>query len=822
METLRQDIRFGLRTLLKRPGFTLVAVLTLALGIGANSAIFSVVNAVVLRPLPYGAPERLVALWGNLNQKGFEELELSAPEFVDFRQRGAHVFEDVAAYSQGGFNLTGAGEPERIQGAYATASLFSTLGVAPLKGRAYTEEEDRPGSNDVIVISHSLWQRRFGGDLSVVGKSITLDGRPNTVVGVMPADFHFPDKDTDIWKPAAFDADLLSPNNRGSHFLNAVARLKPGFTTARAGEEVAALARAQGQENANNYPRGFGASVRPLDEEVVGPSVRTSLFVMLGAVGLVLLIACANVANLLLARAASRRKEVAVRTALGAGRARIMRQLLTESVMLALAGGAVGIVLALWGVDLLVALAPEGTPRVAEVGLDARVVGFTFGVSLLTGVIFGLVPALYSSKVDLNESLKEGGRGGTEGASRGRLRGLLVVGEFALALVLLAGAGLLVKSFTRVLEESPGFDSRGVLTMRLVLSQSKYNGYDQHRAFYSNLFTRLRQLPGVEAVGANNLLPLNGSGGSRGFLIEGRPVPQGQSHPEEQLRFITPGYFEAMRVPLLRGRDFEDRDVTGQTRVAVVSRSMAERHWPGEEAIGKRFAYANIRRGSEHQPEWIEIVGIVGDIKHRGLDLESKPEIYVPVYQPLFTNRPTPPLSLYVAVRTSGDPAALASSVRREVAAVDPEQPLANVRTMEERLAESVAQRRFNMTLLGVFACVALVLAGVGVYGVMAYAVARRTHEIGVRVALGAQRSDVVRLVLRQGMWLALAGVGVGVAGAYAATRLMTGLLYGVSPTDPLTFLGVSALLTAAALLACLVPARRATKVDPMVALRYE
>jgi putative ABC transport system permease protein len=822
METLRQDVRFGLRTLRKRPGFTLVAVLTLALGIGANSAIFSVVNAVVLRPLPYAAPERLVALWGNLNQKGFEEVELSAPEFADFRARGAHVFEDAAAYYEGGFNMTGAGEPERVRGVYATAGLFSTLGVAPLKGRAYTAEEDRPGSNDVVVISHSLWRRRFNSDPAVAGKSVMLDGRACTVVGVMPADFRFPDNDTDIWKPAAFDADLLSPNNRGSHFMSAVARLKPGFDAGRAGEEVAALARAQGEENPNSYPRGFGASIRPLAEEVVGRSVRTSLFVMLGAVGLVLLIACANVANLLLARAASRRKEVAVRTALGAGRARIMRQLMTESVLLSLAGGAAGLVLALWGVDLLVALAPEGTPRVGEVGLDARVVAFTFGVSLLTGVVFGLAPALHASKVDLNESLKEGGRGSGEGAGRGSLRGLLVVGEFALALVLLAGAGLLVKSFSRVLGESPGFDARGVLTMRLVLPQTKYRSYEEHRAFYSNLFGRLRALPGVEAVGANNLLPLNGNGGSRTFLIEGRPVPPGQPKPEEQLRFVTPGYFASLRVPVLRGRDFDERDVQSAPRVAVVTRAMAERHWPGEEAVGKRIAYAGIARGQEQRPEWIEVVGVVGDVRHRGLDLESKPEIYVPVYQPLFSNRPVPPLSLYVAVRTSGDAGALAASVRREVAAVDPEQPVANVRTMEERLAESVAQRRFNMTLLGIFACVALVLAGVGVYGVMAYAVARRTHEIGIRVALGARRGDVLRLVLRQGMWLALAGVAAGLVGAYAATRLMSGLLYGVSPTDPLTFAGVAALLAAVGLLACLVPARRATKVDPMVALRYE
>jgi putative ABC transport system permease protein len=801
----------------KNRGLTTVAVVALALGIGANSAIFSVVNAVVLRPLPFKDSERLVQLWGDLRQTGFEELELSAPEFTDFRERGGAVFENVAAYSTQGFNFAGAGEPERIQGAEVTASLFPTLGVEPLKGRTFTEEEDRPGADNVVVISHALWERRFGSDPDIAGKQVALDGRAYTVVGVMPASFRFPDNDAEIWKPIAFDADLLSPNNRGSHFLLAVGRLRAGVPLARAQSEIGALASAVGSDNRQTYPRGFGAKIRLLQDELVG-GVRTSLFVLLGAVGLVLLIACANVASLLLARAASRRREMAVRTALGASRWRVVRQLLTESVMLALAGGLAGLLLALWGIDVLVSLAPAGTPRVEEIGLDAGVIIFTFGVSLLTGVLFGLAPALSASKTDLNESLKEGSRGSTEGPRRGRLRGLLVVAEFALALVLLASAGLLVKSFAKIQEVSTGFDPDGVLTMRLVLPEAKYKGYAEQRAFYETLFARLRALPGVEAVGANNLIPFGGGGGSRGFLIEGRPVPPGSPHPEEQLRFITSGYFDAMRIPVLRGRDFKESDVDGAPRVAVVSRAMAERHWPGEEAIGKRFAYSGLRPGTT--PEWIEIVGIVGDIKHRGLDIESKPEIYVPVYQPLFKGFRLP--ALYVGIRTTGDAASLAPSVRREVLAVDREQAISNMKTMRQRLAESVAQRRFNMTLLGLFAAVALMLAGVGVYGVMSYAVARRTHEIGVRVALGAQRGDVLSLVLRQGMKLTLAGVAVGLVGALAATRVMASMLYGISATDPLVFAGVAALLAAVALLACLVPARRATKVDPMVALRYE
>ena len=816
METLFHDVRFALRMLWQGRGFTVVAIIALALGIGANSAIFSVVNAIVLRPLPFADSARLVALWGNIHQEGLDELELSAPEFVDLRAR-TQTFEEMAAYSVQGFNLTGAGEPERIQGASVTASLFPLLGVAPQRGRTLRAEEDSPGRNQVVVISHALWQRRFGADPAVVGRAVLLDGQSSTVVGVMPPSFHFPDNDTDIWQPAAFDADLLSENNRGSHFLNVIARLRTGVTLAQAQQELNTVARALGAEHARNYPRGFDAKLRPLHEEIVG-DLRRPLLIIFGAVGLVLLIACANVANLSLARAAARGREMAVRAALGASRWRIVRQLLTESVLLALAGGMAGLLLALWGVDLLVSLAPVGTPRVAEIGLDLRVVAFTFAVAGTTGVLFGLVPALQASKTDLNETLKEGGKSVSDSPRRRRLRGTIVAAEFALTLVLLVGAGLLLKSFVRLQQVDPGFNPANVLTLRLVLPEAKYKTATEQHAFYDALFTRLRALPGVTAVGGNNLLPFVGAGGSRGFLIEGRPVPPGNPYPEEQLRFITPGYFAALSVPLLRGRDFNERDTEGAPPVAVVSRATAERYWPGQDAVGRRFAYSGIGPGST--PKWIEIVGIVGDVKHRTLEGAAKPAIYVSAYQPLFAGFRLP--SLYIALRTTGDPATFAAAVRREVAALDPEQPLASVKTMPTRLAESVAQRRFQLTLLGVFAALALVLAAVGIYGVMSYTVARRTHEIGVRLALGAQAGDVLRLVLTQAMLLALVGVGAGLAGALVAARLVASLLYGVSAYDPTVFAVVALLLTVVAFVASYIPARRATKVDPMVALRYE
>jgi putative ABC transport system permease protein len=812
MQSLISDLRYAVRVLFKSKALTAVALLTLALGIGVNSAIFSVVNAIVLRPLPYTRSQDLMVIWGNLHKPGLEEIEISALELRDFQQQ-CQAFDQIAAYSTDGFNLTGIDQPERLRGAGISANLFPTLGVQPQLGRNIAAEEDVYGNDRVVVLSYSLWQRRFGGDPSVVSRTIQLDGRTMNVVGVMPADFHYPDRETEVWIPLAFTPDLFEENNRGSHFLNVIARLKPGVTAAQAQADLDTVTARLSTEHTSTYRGGFSARVRALHEELVG-DLRRAMLVLLGAVGLVLLIACANVAHLRLASATSRYREFAIRAALGARRGRVVRQFLTESVLLSLVGGAIGLALAVWVVRALVLLMPKNTPRLEEIKLDYRVVLFTLGTSLLTGIIFGLAPAFQAAKTNLNDVLKEAGRSGGDTSRRLRLRNLLVISEFALSLVLLIGAGLMVKSLLRLQEVKPGFEPEHLLTMRLALPATKYENFNQSRAFFEQLFDRLDARPEVESVGAINLLPFGGGGGDRSFSIEDQPVAAGHARPDEQVRFVSPGYFHTMQIPLLSGRDFTRRDLPDTPPVAIVNNAFARKFWADGNAIGKRISF------SANNPKWYEIVGIVGNVKHRGLDIADSPELYIPAFQPLFADGNVP--SMYVAVRTVNEPSLTAGVMRSEVAAIDRDQPVSSLMTMDQRISDSVAPRRFNMFILGLFAALALVLAAIGIYGIMAFTVVQRTHEIGVRMALGASRSDVLKLVLRNGVTLALIGIVVGLVAAFAATRVLSSLLYDVSATDPLIFVIDAVLLAVAALLACYIPARRATKVDPLVALRYE
>ncbi len=813
MSSLLKDLRYALRTFLKRPGFTVVAVLTLALGIGANSAIFSVVNSIVLRPLPYKDASSLMVFWGNLHNNGLNEIELSAPELVDLQQQ-TKSFQNIAGYTIQGFNLSGLDQPERLRGALASANLFPTLGVNATLGRTFLKEEDQFERDQVVLLSHALWQRRFGSDPSIINKKITLDNQPVTVIGVMPAGFKFPEKDTELWKPLALSPELLTEDNRGSHFLNAVGRLAPNVTQAQAQADLDTVTARVTQDHKEIYRSGFSAAIRSMQDDKVGGSLRNALFILLAAVGLVLAVSCANVAHLLLANAASRQKEIAVRTALGASRFRIIRQFLTESLLLSSFGGLVGLTLATWGVRILVALIPKDTPRIEEITLDYRVVFFTLGVSILTGLLFGLAPALQAAKSDLNESLKEAGRGTGQSPARQRLRNALVVSEVALALVLLIGAGLMIKSLQRLHDMSPGFSPQQLMTMRIALPGSKYEKFSQGQAFFEELFDRLQARPEVKSVGAINLLPFGGGGGDRSFFIEGRTVSKHEESPDEQVRFISAEYFNAMEIPVLKGREFTPRDIDSAPAVMVVNQALAKKFWPNEEAIGKRISF------SMNEPKWYQIVGVVGNVKHRGLDTEEKPEIYVPFLQPLFRDGTVP--SMYVVVRTIGEPAAITGLLRNEVTAIDHDQPISSVLTMEQRISDSVAPRRFNMFLLTLFATLAVVLASVGIYGIMAFSVTQRTHEIGVRMALGARNSDVFRMVLKNGLLLTLLGVTLGLAVSFAATRLMTSLLFEVSATDPTIFFVDAILLVGVSLFACYIPARRATRVDPLEALRYE
>jgi putative ABC transport system permease protein len=796
-----QDLRYAIRRLAKSPGFALVAVGALALGIGANTAIFSVVNSVLLRPLPYPAPEQLVQLWESRPQQNMPRVEIAPHEFLAWADQ-CQSFQRLAATDVAQYNLTGRGEPERVTGALVTAGYFPLLGAAPAHGRAFLEEEDRPGSDNVVVLGHELWRSRFSSDPSVVGQTVSLDGVACTVVGVLPRGFRLPGGAA-LARPIAFGSeDRARP---GNHFLNVFGRLKDGVTLAQAEAEMAAVA-ARVEQSLGGTNVGHQVAVVSLHEQVVG-GARTSLLVLLGAVALVLLIACANVANLLLARAAARRREVAVRAALGASRWRIVRQLLAESLLLAGLGGALGLLLAVWGVDLLVGLDPTGVQRAGEVTLDWRVLAFTFGLSLVTGLLFGLAPALQASKADLVESLKEGGRSG-QGLARSRLRGALVVAEVALTLVLLVGAGLLLKSFGRLLAVDSGLDPHNVLTMDVALPPAKYAEPQRITAFYEQLLQEAAALPGVRAAGAVSVLPLAGDDNSNFVQIEGRaPLPPGQAMRAGR-RNVSVDYFRAIGIPVRRGRVFTPADTAEAQRVLVINEAMARSFFAGEDPVGQR-----VRTGDKSP--WVEVVGVVGDVRHRGLDVDTRPEMFFPQLQ-------TPSRQMTLVVRAAGDPEALAVPLRERVRAIDRDQPVGNVKTMEAWLSESVASRRFSAAVLGVFAAVAAGLAALGLYGVVSYSVAQRTHEIGLRVALGARPRDVLRLVIGQGMLLTLVGTAVGVAAALALTRVMSGLLFGVGATDAGVFVTVPLLLAAVALLACYVPARRATKVDPMIALRYE
>jgi putative ABC transport system permease protein len=815
LERLGQDLRFGLRMLRKNPGFSLVAILTLALGIGASTAIFSVVNGVLLRALPYYEPERLVMVWADRpilqKQTGLEDFPVAVADFVDWRNQN-QSFEQMAAMFASRVNLIGGGEPESVFGLRASASLFPLLGARFTLGRAFLPEEDQVGAERVVVISHGLWQRHYGGDPNLIGQKIILNDESYTVIGVTASDFQFPRRgEVPAYFGVATKVDLYLPlaltpaemSNRRMNRLGVIARLKPGVGIGQASAEMDAIARRLTEQ----YPQtntDKGVRLAPLQQQAVGKA-RTALLILLGAVGCVLLIACANVANLLLARAAGRQKEMAVRTALGASRGRVVRQLLTESLLLAFAGGAAGLLLARWGVALLLAMAPASLPRAYDIRLDARVAGFTLLISLLTGIVFGLLPALQASKINLGETLKEGGRDAA-GLLRRRLRGFLIVSEVALAFVLLIGAGLLIRSYARLTAVDPGLDPRGVLTMDLLLPPAKYSD-GRSVAFFQQTLERVRALPGVETATTVSPLPLSGAHGSGGFGIEGRPSPTDQAF-NAGMRRISPDFFKTFRVPLLKGRLIEEGDGANAPLVVVINESLARTYFANEDPLGKRLTFTN---GTVVR----EIVGVVGDVKHAALDEEAKPEIYYPMAQ-------FPTLFMSLAVRTSGDPLQMVAAVRGQVWAVDKDLPISNIETMGRLMAKSVAPRQFNLLLLGVFALVGLALAGVGLYGVMSYTVTQRTREIGVRMAMGAQPGDVLRLVIGEGMRLALIGALLGLSGALALTRLIKTLLFGVSATDPLTFIVIAVLLIMVALLACWIPAQRATKVDPLIALRCD
>ncbi|MEP7343117.1 MAG: ABC transporter permease [Acidobacteriota bacterium] len=815
MENLTKDIRYGFRMLMKQPGFTLIAVITLALGIGANTAIFSIVNGLLLRPLPYRSADRLAIIWTHSPGANVAQDWPSPGQFSALKSDNT-VFEQLALAQGSNVILTGTGEPERLGVVRVSSGVFSLLGAQTAQGRVFLPEEDAPGKPLTAILSHGFWQRRFGGDAKALGQSLTLNGASYTIVGVMPPDFSL-GYEVMPTVGAVSQAEVLLPlplspermANHGDENYNVLARLKPGATVAQAQTELNLAVHRLEQQAPDRYPpsRRFSFSIRPLLEQVVG-DVRLALYILLGAVGCVLLIACANVANLLLARAAVREKEMAIRTAIGAQRWRVVRQLLTESVLLSVVGGALGLLLAVWGLALLRWINPGNIPRLAAIGIDGRVLAFTSAAAVLTGILFGMAPALRVSRVNLSETLKDGGRS-LVGSGNHRLRNLLVVTEIALSLVLLIGAGLLIRSFFRVQQVEPGFVPQNVLSMRVAVVGPAYKEDPSRVNFYQQLWERIRRLPGVESAGGVSILPLAGGIGWGGITIEGYDPSSVQSAIQADQRIASVGYFETMKIPLLRGRFFNEHDTKDSVQVTIIDENMARTYWPNSDPIGKR-----LRRGGDKAP-WLTIVGVVASVKQYALDTDSRVALYSPHLQ-------APSGVMYAVVRTTGDPASIVAAVTREVRAMEPNAPIFDVKTMQQWLSESLARRRFAMLMLGLFAVVAMLLAGIGIYGVMSYTVAQRTREIGIRVALGAQTRDVLRLVIRQGMTLTGIGVGIGLVVAIAATRLMASLLFGVRATDPITFAAIALLLAIVAFAACYLPARRATKVDPMIALRYE
>ncbi len=810
MSDLGQDLRYGLRMLGKNPGFTAVAVLTLALGIGANTAIFSVLDAVLLRPLPYPEPQRLVKVWTRFTGIGLpnDQNWVSPPELRDFQQLN-HSFADLAAINTGTFNLGVKGSPERVIGSAVSPSLFGMLGAQAILGRTFVDEEAQPGHEHEVVLSYGLWQRAFGAARNIIGTTIRVDAVPMTVVGVMPAGFSYP-QDTQIWGPLAFYPADLAPDSRGGHGLEVLGRIKPGVTFAQLRTDMDRVGKTMIEQHPE-YPYakyGFAIILNPLLDETVG-DVKTPLWVLMGAVALVLLIACANVANLLLVRASGRQKETAVRVALGASPGRLMRQLLTESTLLSLFGGLAGLILTPWVLHGLVALSATTLPRVVHTGISGPALAFTLAVSLGTGILFGLAPALHAGRVGSYEVLKTGR--GTVGGPSNRLRRALVIAETALSLVLLAGAGLLLRSFVQILKVDPGFRPEGVLTMRISLPDAKYSQPQQVRAFYSALLDRIGALPGVEAAGAVNLIPLSGLNSSGTATIDTQAVPLEDREPEVDYRAATTGYFKTMGISLVRGRYFDDGDSETAPAVTIVDETLANTYWPNQDPIGRRLH----RGGHTSKAPWMTIVGEVRHVHNRTLEARSRTEVYWPQAQ-------NPSGAMALVVRTAGNPMSLALTIQKGVSALDPDLPVFQVRSMTDVMGESVARRRLALILLAVFAGLALLLASIGIYGVSSYSVTERQQEIGLRMALGARRSQVLRLVLGQGMSFILAGLGIGLLAALGLTRLIGSLLFAVRPADPLALGGAVLLLTAVALLAILIPAGRATRVDPVVTLRYE